>query len=366
MLEEKFPELAAKAAGLRARKQAYEDLTPDRVWALWDVSKTPSPTHILIRGNYLAPGDEVDPGIPAVLDDPEEPFQFPEPADAWNHTGRRLTLARWLTRADNPLTSRVFVNRVWQYHFGEGIVRTPDDFGSQGSPPSHPELLDWLAVEFVESGWDLKALHKKIMLSTVYRQSSAEDSQKLADDPTNLALWRKTPLRLEAEVIRDSILAVSGDLDLEPFGEYEPVIKRPDGQWILDPKKANLNRRSVYIAQSRTRPHGFLLAFDAPTMDNQNAPKRFRSALPVQALALMNSPFIVRSAEALSERTRAETDGDFDLRLERLFRLIYNRPPEDEETRVAHDLIESADDRDGAWRTLCQSLLASNEFLYSY
>ena len=175
-LDKLHPELAKMSAELRQHEEAYAMLDEQRIWGLWDVSKTPSQTHILIRGNYLAPGDPVEPGILAVLDDPQKPLRFPEPRPEWHHTGRRLALAQWLTEPDHPLTTRVIVNRVWQYHFGEGIVRTPDDFGSQGVLPTHPELLDWLATNFVEHGWSLKWLHKQIMLSAAYRQSSAEDT----------------------------------------------------------------------------------------------------------------------------------------------------------------------------------------------
>src|SRR6202011_5607018 len=161
--------------------------------------------------NYLSPGIKVEPGLPYVLDDPHHPFKFPDPKDhpEWKHTGRRLALAQWFTRADNPLTSRVFVNRVWQFHFGEGIVASPDDFGTQGAKPTHPELLDWLAGNFVEHGWNIKWLTKEIMMSTVYRQASNEQTEQMAADPSDKLLWRKAPLRLEAENIRDAMLQVS-------------------------------------------------------------------------------------------------------------------------------------------------------------
>jgi hypothetical protein len=178
-LEKLYPELRKIAEEFRESEATYRALDAKRIWALWDVSKDPSPTRILIRGDYLAPGDEVQFGIPAVLDDPRHPYRAPEPNPDWRHTGRRLALAQWLTRPDHPLTGRVIVNRIWQHHFGEGIVRTPDDFGSQGAPPTHPELLDWLATSFVKNGWSFKWLHKQIMLSAAYQQSSAEEPAKL-------------------------------------------------------------------------------------------------------------------------------------------------------------------------------------------
>lgn len=365
-IDELYPELAARAAEVRRREQAYEELMPRRIWGLWDVSKEPSAAYILIRGNYLAPGPAVDPGIPTVLDDPDNPFKFPEPKPEWHHTGRRLTLANWLTKPDHPLTSRVIVNRVWQYHFGEGIVRTPDDFGSQGAPPTHPELLDWLAVDFVENGWSFKHLHRQIMLSSAYRQSSAERPGQMADDPSNKLLWRKQPLRLDAEALRDSLLAVSGRLDRKMFGEYEPLTQGPDGQWIVNTEKGGSdNRRSLYLTNRRSGTHGFLLTFDAPPMDNSNMPQRFRSALPTQSLALMNNRFVLESASALAARVEKEAD-DLETRARRLFELLYGREPGIDELRLVHNAIETAQDEKTAWRTLSQALLASNEFLYVF
>lgn len=365
VIDKLHPELAARAAEVRRREQAYKDLLPRRIWAAWDVSKEPSPTYLLLRGNYLSPAQPVEPGVLAVLDDPEKPFAFPEPKDEWNHTGRRLTLAKWLTQPDHPLTARVMVNRVWQYHFGEGIVRTPDDFGTQGAAPTHPELLDWLTVDFVENGWSFKDLHRKIMLSTAYRQSSAERPDAMASDPTNKLLWRKAPLRVEAEVLRDSMLALSDRLDNSMFGQYEPLQQNDDGQWVIDAEKGNDRRRSLYITNRRSGTHGFMLAFDAPPMDNGNMPQRFRSALPTQSLALMNGAFALETSQALADRVRAE-GGDMEANLRRLFDLVYGRAPRVQELRLAHNALETADDPDAAWRTLCQALLASNEFLYVF
>ncbi len=259
-LEKQFPEIGAQKTKMRLirERQRTQGPKPNYIMALWDVSNTPSPTYVLQRGNYLTPGFPVDPGIPAVLDDPAQPFRFPDPNDhpEWHHTGRRLALAQWLTRPHNPLTARVFVNRIWQFHFGDGLVRTPDDFGVQGARPTHPELLDWLAVSFVEHNWDLKWLQRQILLSSVYRQSSAEDAQKLEADPANKLLWRKAPLRLDAEVVRDTMLQVSGLLDEEMFGPQQPLKRAADGQFTEDPARGNANRRSLYLSYARTRPRG--------------------------------------------------------------------------------------------------------------
>ena len=177
-MEKRFPELLEwkqDIATRRAnRRKKQSSIDPNYIEAAWDVSKTPSPTYVLMRGNYLSPGAQVQPGIPAVFDNPQQPFAFPSPKPDWHHTGRRLALAQWLVSRENPLTARVFVNRVWQFHFGEGIVRSVNDFGFQGSAPTHPELLDYLAVTFQEQGWDLKRLTREIVMSRVYRQSSLE------------------------------------------------------------------------------------------------------------------------------------------------------------------------------------------------
>lgn len=365
-LYEIFPQLAKEAAEIERTKE--EEIEPNFLWALWDMSKEASPTYLLMRGNYLTPGPEVEPGILTVLDDPDDPFEFPDPAEHpdWNHTGRRLTLAKWLTQPDHPLTSRVFVNRIWQSHFGEGIVASPDDFGSTGSRPSHPELLDWLAVDFVEGGWDIKRMHRQIMLSAVYRQASTEEPDKMAADPTNRLLWRKAPLRLEAEVLRDSMLAASGLLNKTMFGEFDPIKEARDGQYLPDESGRHRNRRSIYLAQSRTRPVGFLHAFDMPTMTQDSVGKRFRSTRPSQALVLLNNPLVRSASNALADRVLEEKRGDLDSALDRAFELAYSRKPTSEELAAARELIASSDDPKKALRLFVQAMLGANDFLYSF
>jgi hypothetical protein len=365
-LFEIFPQLAKEAAEISKAKA--KEIEPNYMWALWDMSREASPTHLLLRGNYLTPGPEVEPGILAVLDDPDKPFQFPDPKDhpEWNHTGRRLTLAQWLTEPDHPLTSRVFVNRVWQWHFGEGIVATPDDFGSMGARPTHPELLDWLAVDFVEGGWDIKRLHRQIMLSAVYRQSSTEEPEKMAQDPQNKLLWRKAPLRLDAETLRDSMLAASGLLNKTMLGAFDPIKKAADGQWLPDEGEGPANRRSIYLAQSRTRPVGFLHAFDMPTMTADSVSKRFRSTRPTQALVLLNNPLVRKASTALAGRVLEETGGEFDGALERAYELALSRSPSAQELEAARMVLSSTSDPQKGMQLFIQAMLGSNDFLYSY
>jgi hypothetical protein len=364
-LEKQYPELAKLAAEQRAHQEAYEKLDAQRIWGLWDVSKTPSASRILTRGNYLDPGEPVQFGIPAVLDDPKNPWRAPEPQPEWRHMGRRLALAQWLTQPDHPLTSRVIVNRIWQYHFGDGIVSTPDDFGSQGVRPTHPELLDWLATSFVEKRWSMKWLHKQIMLSSAYRQSSGEDAAKLAADPANKLLWRKSPTRLDAEAIRDAILTVSGKLDTRLFGPPIPVKKGSDGQYIVDESHEGARRRSIYVQTRKSAPQSFLLAFDQPTMDAGNMAVRFRSALPVQSLAMMNNVLVIQASKVLAERIAKEGGAGIDSRVRRAYELVYSRPPSADELKVIHTALEGKAKDESAWRVFCHALLGTSEFLYS-
>ena len=368
-LDARFPEFGkwkAEIATLRAnRRKNQSAVEPNYIEAAWDVSKTPSPTYILQRGNYLAPGAEVKPGLPAVLDDPAKPFAFPDPQThpEWNHTGRRLTLANWLVSPENPLVARVFVNRVWQFHFGEGLVRSVDDFGRQGDKPTHPELLDYLAVTFQEKGWDLKWLTKEIMMSQVYRQGSAEVAECLKEDPSAKLLWRKPPLRLEAETIRDSMLRVSGLLQTKMFGRQEPLKRGPDGQWLEDDAKGNPNRRSLYLQQSRTRPVAFLHAFDAPTMTADNQTQRFRSALPSQSLALLNNPLLLRTTKAFAAQVLEQSKGDVEQALQLAVRAAYTRPATEREMALGKRAAASGPD---GLRLFLQALFGANDFLYSY
>jgi hypothetical protein len=371
-MEKRFPELAKWKDEIRekkaARRKKQSAIDPNFIEAAWDVSKTPSATYLLQRGNYLAPGDEVKPGLPAVLDDPQKPFAFPDPRahPEWHHTGRRLTLANWLVSKENPLVARVFVNRVWQFHFGEGIVRSVNDFGKQGDQPSHPELLDYLAVTFQESNWDLKQLTKQIMLSQVYRQSSAEVPSYLAADPSARLLWRKPPLRLEAETIRDSMLRVSGLLQDKMYGRHEPLKRGPDGQWLEDETKGSANRRSIYLGQFRTRPVAFLHAFDAPTMTADNQPQRFRSALPTQSLALLNSPLTLRTTAAFASQLLEQSHNNYGEALHRAFDAAYSRPPSPQELAIGRQSIAAGQDPKEGLRLFLQAMFGANDFLYSY
>jgi hypothetical protein len=256
---------------------------------------------------------------------------------------------------------------VWQWNFGEGIVRSVDDFGTQGAKPTNQALLDYLAVSFEDHNWDLKWLVKEIMMSQVYRQGSAEVPQYLAADPSDKLLWRKAPLRLEAETIRDSMLRVSGLMNDEMYGKQEPIKRGPDGQWLEDDKKgAGANRRSVYLTQTRTRWVNFLHVFDCPDMTSDNQAERFRASLPIQSLAMMNSPLVMRTTKAFTQKILEETNNNQQEAVNLAFQEIYNRAPSAQEQEIAKQSIAAESDPQEGLRLFIQAMFGANNFLYSY
>jgi hypothetical protein len=370
-MEAKFPELAKWKDEIQEKRYARKNqskIPPNYIEAAFDVSKTPSATYVLARGNYLAPGAEVQPGLPLVLDNQSSPLQFPDPTKhpEWNSTNRRLILANWMVSKDNPLVPRVFVNRVWQWHFGEGIVRSVDDFGMQGAKPTHPELLDYLTTSFEEHNWDLKWLTKQIMMSQVYMQASNEVPQYLTADPSNKLLWRKAPMRLEAETIRDSMLKVSGLLNEKMFGKQEPIKRGPDGQWMEDDRKGlGQYRRSLYVSQTRTRWVNFLHVYDCPDMTSDNQTERFRSALPTQSLAMMNSPMVMRTSKAFAEKLLEESKNNYDVAVNLAFEEAYNRAATVKEQEIAKKAIAAESKPEEGLRLFVQAMFGANNFLYS-
>jgi hypothetical protein len=252
---------------IEARRRSY-----GKIQALYDVGPPP-PSYLLRRGNHETPAAEVEPGFLTVLTEPGKPLTIPPPASGAKSSGRRLALARWLTAPDTPasgLVARVLVNRLWQELFGEGIVSPPDNFGRMGSPPTHPELLDWLATEFVRNGWRIKPMIRLLMTSAAYRQASTRpDAMEAAKiDPQNHLLWRMRLRRMDAEAIRDSILSASGRLDLKISGEPVQMDYRPDGMVLVAAKEAAARyRRSLYMFQRRSYNLTMLSVFDEPVMD---------------------------------------------------------------------------------------------------
>jgi hypothetical protein len=275
---------------------------------------------------------------------------------------RRLALAEWIVNPANPLTARVMVNRLWQHHFGEGLVSTPSDFGAAGAPPTHPELLDWLASEFMASGWSIKHMHRIVVTSAAYRRSTERNIGRASTSLPAFAFVR--PRRLEAEVIRDSLLAVSGKLDLTMggpgFSFFEPNdnyvrVYAPRREW--GPESF---RRMVYGTVVRQRVDGVFGVFDCPDA-GQIAPRRTSSTTPLQALNLLNSTFIMQQAQYFAERLIREAGDDVEAQVQRAFLLAFQRSPEPEELSAATKLV-----RDEGLPVFCRALLNANELVYVF
>ena len=301
------------------------------VRALWDRGQ-PSPTYLLQRGDYLRPGHLVGPGVPAVLTSDQLPFNPQPPWKDAKKTGNRLALARWLTRSDHPLTARVIVNRIWKHHFGRGIVATLDDFGAAGSQPTHPELLDWLAVEFVESGWSFKHLHRLVMTSATYQQESVVVREHQLRDPENRWLSRMPLRRMEAEVLRDTLLAMSDKLDRRAFGPADEIESREDGL-VTSRAQGGGYRRSIYVLKRRTKRLTILDNFDRPRM-SPNCVDRTVSTVAPQALHLMNNKMVHQLSLAFADRVISEAGGSVPTQIHRMYLTAAGRPPGDAELQA--------------------------------
>jgi hypothetical protein len=354
-------------------------------------------TCVLAGGNYLKPGKEVSPGFPEFLG-ASEPEAKP-PAEKPNSTGRRTALAEWLSRTDNPMTARVMVNRLWEHHFGQGIVSTPNDFGAMGGNPTHQELLDWLAAEFVASGWHLKPIHRLMVLSAAYCQSSKVDPASAiqaaaqAADAANDLLWHARRQRLEGEEVRDTQLEVSGQLNLKMFGpsaqpQLPQVLADTRYGWDVDQKAADRNRRSIYVLAKRNMRLPMLAAFDQPDMQN-SCPRRTCTITAPQALELLNGELTEDAARAWSGKLLSKY-GDNETKLVReAYMEAYGRPPRDSEVKAAEKFVQeqtaeiatenkSLDEKElptpmprkldrakaAAIVDLCHAIMCSNEFLY--
>ena len=301
-----------------------------QVRALWDRGE-PTPTYILKRGNYLTPGRLVGPGVPSVLTDGKTPFVVQPPYPG--ATGRRLTFARWLTQKDQPLTARVFVNRIWKHHFGHGLVRTLDNFGKAGMRPSHPQLLDWLAVEFMRRDWSIKEMHRLMMLSRTYQQSSQLDESLLKQDIANDLFSRMPMRRMEGEVLRDSLLALSGRLNERPYGPADNVNARDDGL-VVAMGQEDTWRRTIYVLSRRTTPLTILDNFDVPQM-NPNCIDRGASIVAPQALHLLNNHRVHELSRFFAERIRREAGANPLDQIKRIYWLAVGRAPNANELGVA-------------------------------
>jgi hypothetical protein len=360
---------AARAAAEGAKRLAAAQARPPVIPTAYAVAEgKPADARVHLRGDPARPGEEVGRGFPAVLGGQTLP-----PGSA---ASGRLQLAGWLTDPKNPLTARVMVNRIWQHHFGKGIVRTPNDFGRQGKPPTHPELLDFLASRFIESGWSVKAMHRIVLLSQTWQQASGGEPEAVARDPDNDLLGRHPRRRLDAESIRDSLLSVGGELDETPAGAHPFPPEQTWGFTQHGPFAAvyETRRRSVYLMQQRLRRHPYLALFDGADPSSATG-ARLSSTTPLQALFLMNDPLAHAAAASLAGRVTAATK-DEPARLDLAFRLAWSRPPVREERQEAGEFLRRYRERlsalrtpaalvePAAWAAFARVLLSANEFIF--
>ena len=369
MLIAGYPEFAAKAKALEAAIATEEakSRTFAEIRAMYDLPGEPK-TPVLRRGDFTKHGPEVAPGVLACIGAPK-PFTWSPPAKDAPTSGRRKAFAEWITQPSHPLTARVMVNRIWLQHFGEGLVRTPENFGLQGARPTHPELLDWLACEFEANGWSQKKLHRLILTSAAYRQTSVADATRLtpakAIDPDNALLWKQRLRRVEAEVVRDSMLAVAGNLNEESFGP--PVaVQRLSSDEVVTANDLAGRRRSIYLQVRRSQPITVLQLFDQPRIET-NCTRRGISTVATQALTLLNSDTIARQATSFAERIAKESDP-----ASMAIRLAFARPAKPEELAKLNRFLAEQSARHApapdaklrALADLCHMLLCANEFVY--
>jgi hypothetical protein len=317
------------------------------------------PTHLLKRGNPMDKGEVIAPASLSTLKSMLPGFELPADAPEGQ---RRLALARWIADDRNALTARVIVNRIWHYHFGKGLVGTPSDFGFNGERPTHPELLDWMARRFIELGWRLKPFHRELMLSAAYRQAGTANEKAAAVDSEARYLWRFPPKRLEAEAVRDSLLAVTGKLNLSIGGPgfqlYKYTVDNVATYLPLETSSPETFRRSVYHQAARSVRDDMLGTHDCPDSTIPE-PKRVVTTTPLQALTLLNSSFILDQARYFAERLEREAGKNRTVQIERAFRLAFGRAPKPAEAAAAAALIG-----EHGLAVFCRALLNANEFVY--
>jgi mono/diheme cytochrome c family protein len=390
-----------RRAALRKQMHTVELYAPAPLTKALAVNDKLAPvpvTHVLKGGDPHRLGQVVQPRFPSVLMPPDAPVELSITPVA-NSTGRRLALAKWLTQKDHPLTSRVMMNRLWQHHFGRGIVATPNDFGRNGQPPTHPELLDWLAVEFTERGWSSKQMHALMVLSNTYQQASAVDAAKQIKDPDIKLLWRMNRQRLDAEAVRDAVLSVAGTLTVEMAGPsirvplepevYDTIFTEyePDNLWPVHPDARQHTRRSLYLLRKRNVRLPMLVAYDAPDMMSSCGARNV-SVHALQALTLMNSEFMLQQSKALAALTLQNSTNEVQ-RIRTLFERTLGRLPNLVELQTTRDFLRQqrslllGKERRGeklaqlaaipkgmnetsvaAWIDLCLATLNLNEFVY--
>ncbi len=371
-------EAKEKWAKLKAQLDEFKELRPAPVpkgTGLTELTSQPIPSHVLLGGAYNRPGDPVAPGFLTILS-PGDAVVTP-PTNGVNSTGRRTALAKWLTAPDNPLTPRVMVNRIWHHHFGRGLVATTSDFGIMGERRTHSELLDWLAAEFVRSGWDMKHMHRLIMSSSTYRQSSNFRAAAAAKDPANQLLWRYERRRLEGESIRDTALSVSGLLNPELYG---PSVRPPlpkgvaESAWKSSPDLASHHRRSIYTFLRRNNLYPMLDVFDMPDTHTSCGRRGVTTTAP-QALTYLNSDQTIDWARSFANKVLAAAPSDWKAQVDEAYRMAYSRPPSPAERDMALTFFEqhqntiaekqpSAQVHAAVLADFCHALFNSSEFIY--
>ena len=370
--QEEIKAVSTELSGLQAEE-------PGRISWLTDSTATAPDVYLLDRGEYALPKDKVEPAPIAVLNDVQNPLEVKAPVGVFPSTGRRLAWANWVTRPDSraaALMARVQVNRVWQHHFGTGIVSTSENLGMSGADPSNQTLLDWLASEFIRSGWSLKSLHRLILRSAVFRQSSLASDAGLRIDPYNKLLWRYPMRRLDAEAIRDAQLAISGELDLSLDGPYIPTTRNGAAEVIVAEDRPGALRRSIYLQQRRSQGLSMLNVFDAPMMVI-NCTRRPVTTMPLQSLSLLNSDFAVKRGQNFYQRIQREAGDSTEARIRLAFVLATGQECSNEELTETLQFIQgqqqnyaaavadhAANAEQRAWSDFCQLLLASNACLY--
>lgn len=364
-------------------KNAQRPPRPGRIAWVTDLSPTAPKVPLLKRGRYFSHGPDVTPTALSILSEPGHQLEVKPPFASAKTTGRRLAFARWATKPGSraaALLARVQVNRVWMWHFGAGLVETPENFGNRGTKPSHPKLLEWLAAEFVKSGWNTKHLHRLIVKSNTYRQAGGSNSKAVEIDPQNRLLWSFPVRRLESETIRDSMLAVAGTLNRQLGGPPVDYKRNAEGQVQVIPQTdlptAAENRRSVYLRHRRSEPITFLATFDQASPE-PNCLRRATSTVVSQSLAMLNGRFAVRTAEAFAKRVEHLAGKDQRKQVQSAFQLAFGRLPGESEfhrteaflsMQIEQHIKNGAKDKTNAEHRalidLCQVLFASNEFLY--
>ncbi|MCB9941286.1 MAG: DUF1553 domain-containing protein [Planctomycetaceae bacterium] len=339
---------------LESQRSRYNEST---VYAV--APRPPETSHVLLRGNTTQPGEVVAAAGVASLVGVDPDFHLPaDAADA----DRRQKLAAWITDRQNPLFARVLVNRLWHYHFGVGIVDTPNDLGFNGGRPTHPELLDYLAHQLVESDWSMKAIHRLIVTSDTYRQASRFEEKQASVDAGNRYLWRMTPQRLDAETIRDTVLAISGKLNTTMYGpgyhDFRTFNFNSQFYEMLDPVGPTFHRRSLYRTWVRSGRNQFLDVFDCPDPSAQ-APKRAVTTTPLQALSMLNNSFVLRMADQFAAHIDATAEASDLARSRKVYRLALGRLPNENESRLSEAFVQNH-----GLAALCRVIFNSNEFLY--